>query len=333
MNISRGGIFIATKSPKPVGTHLQVRVLVLASSGETGLSDHPRRGTGVVDARVRSVTAGQGARHGDQVHATRRREPGRGRPRARGAPARPSGACPRWKKEDDEPSRRPRWPPRATAETPTLPESPIRATPTAPPVEIPASSISPPLISPPVVPGRRPLVRRDDAPNEGLPRPLAVDTLQALRRGSREEVTKPISVEAAEAEAEAERSKETVLPPTSAGAGAATSQADRQARSRPRDSRARFVARDSAAAELEQMARDWGVTGEEQICARSSAATAAVSSRRRRSWSGCCASRSAAGPPTMQEALAGLRELLSRHAPVRWRLIARPRSRCRRRVR
>ena len=50
VNISRGGIFIATKQPKPVGTFVQVRVPAVGRDHDV---DHSRRGAGAVDQGVR----------------------------------------------------------------------------------------------------------------------------------------------------------------------------------------------------------------------------------------------------------------------------------------
>ena len=52
VNISRGGIFIATKQPKPVGTFVQVRVPARRTRRDV---DHSRRGAGAVDQGVRSA--------------------------------------------------------------------------------------------------------------------------------------------------------------------------------------------------------------------------------------------------------------------------------------
>ncbi len=140
--------------------------------------------------------------------------------------------------------------------------------------------------------------------------PLPVDN-RGLGR-AREDVTRPISLE------EEERTKETLLP----GARATTPTAlANQPRVKlalehdpSREIRIRGSSRDRALAELETIASEWGVS-EEQIervlkrrRPRMVEATAELERLLRKPQR--------QPPPTKQEAMAGLRELLARRAPV-----------------
>jgi hypothetical protein len=160
-------------------------------------------------------------------------------------------------------------------------------------------------------PGEPPAAMPQGRASNEVTRPLPID-LTAQPQRLREDVTRPISVEAAEAEAE--RTKETRLPPERAPAMAPPRVKLAVERDPSREIRIRGASRDGAAAELEQIASDWGVS-EEQI--------ARVLKRRRPRMVEATAELERllrkpqrTPPPTKQEAMAGLRELLSRRAPV-----------------
>jgi uncharacterized protein (TIGR02266 family) len=343
VNISRGGIFIATRTPKPVGTSLKFEFVLAA--GENGVSII--RGEGQVlwtrefDPTQPSKAHGMGVKFTrldaesqaivDRALAFRAQQSEKAAERA----AESSGpvatatatAAPITSPAPvtDDPPTVPRGTPPPTvappeAKTPPASESGPVTVPEIPPV---ATETAAPAAVPPLVPPMQvPILGR--APDE-VTRPLPVDPRTpapneiALAMGrTKEDVTRPIDVED-------ERTKETKLPratpPPLPAAAAAGGVALAQPRVKiavehdpSREIRIRGTSRDGAIAELDAIAKEWGVSPEkiERILKRRRPRMVEATAELER-----LLRKPARAPvPTKQEAMAGLRELLQRRSPV-----------------
>jgi uncharacterized protein (TIGR02266 family) len=318
VNISRGGIFIATKTPKAVGTPLKFEFLLAV--GEAGIS--VIRGEGQV-LWTREFDPNQpGKAHGMGVKFTRldaesqaivdralayraqQQTPADAR---RDEQSQPAIVIPR-RDEQSQPAIV--IPPRDEHSQPAIviPPHDEQSQPAIviqpPPPQPQAAPPKPPPV-PPQPPPRPPAAGR--APNE-VTRPLPVESARTPTARGREDVTRPITVE----QAEAEITKETALPPPKEPEAPRVKVA--LERDPSREVRIRGGSRGAAMAELEEMAREWGV--DEQQIER-------ILKRRRPRMVEATAElerllRKPARPPTPSraEALAGLRELLQRRAPV-----------------
>jgi uncharacterized protein (TIGR02266 family) len=312
VNISRGGIFIATKTPKPVGTPLKFEFVIAA--GDAGLS--VIRGEGQVLWTREFDPAQPSKAHGMGVKFTRLDADSQAIvDRALAFRAALQQPVEERREEPSGPIATQTEPP--TTATPLPPAEPVTAatplpesaantdpheTPTALtklPPELLAQSASPTGEPPGVQPMGR-------APDE-VTRPLPVNSTPPQGQSSlgrtRDDVTRPISVE----QAEAEVTRETALP----GAPRVKVALERDP---SREIRIRGGSRSMAMAELEEIAREWGVD-EQQIerilksrRPRMVEATAELERLLRKPKSGPV--------PSKAEAMAGLRELLRKRAPV-----------------
>ena len=317
VNISRGGIFIATRTPKPVGTSLKFEFLLAA--GESGLSII--RGEGQVLWTREFDPTQPGKAHGmgvkftrldgesqaivDRALAFRAQQAEKANERAAEARA------------AEEPS----GPVAAAAVSPTPTPAPAVADdpPTVPRGAQPTVASTQPNPVPPLVPPMQvPILGR--APDE-VTRPLPVDPrtpapneiARAMGR-TKEDVTRPIDVED-------ERTKETLLPPAAPSVAAAGGVAAAQPRVKTaverdpsREIRIRGASREGAIAELDAIASEWGVSPEkiERILKRRRPRMVEATAELER-----LLRKPARAPvPTRQEALTGLRELLQRRSPV-----------------
>jgi uncharacterized protein (TIGR02266 family) len=342
VNISRGGIFIATRTPKPVGTSLKFEFVLAA--GENGVSII--RGEGQVLWTREFDPTQPGKAHGMGVKFTRldaesqaivdralafralQNEKSSERAAEARAADEPSGPVPAAAMSPT-PTPAPLSSPPVADDPPTVPRgaSPMAAPPAAvetatapmPVPPAPAPTTVPPLVPPMQVPilGR--------APDE-VTRPLPVDPrtpapneiARAMGR-TKEDVTRPIDVED-------ERTKETLLPPAAkppvpaaaAAGGVATAAQPRVKiaveRDPSREIRIRGTSRDGAIAELDAIAIEWGVSPEkiDRILKRRRPRMVEATAELER-----LLRKPARTPvPTREEAMAGLRELLSRRSPV-----------------
>jgi uncharacterized protein (TIGR02266 family) len=300
VNISRGGIFIATKTPKPVGTALKFEFLLAA--GENGTSII--RGEGQV-LWTREFDPSQPSKaHGMGIRFTRLDPESQAvvdRALAfRAQQAKPTSDAEERRPSDGEPS----GPIPQTAHSPT-------------PTPAPVTQPDPIPEAPTTEPNLQPMGR---APDEDT-RPLPVDNtaktkvpplIPEIAPRTLADVTRPISL--AQAEAEAERTKETPLPPA-IPEPAAPPRVKFALESDPsREIRIRGASRSGALAELEQIARDWGISDEsiDRVLKRRRPRMVEATAELERLL------RKPPKPPTPSkaEALRGLRELLSRRAPV-----------------
>jgi uncharacterized protein (TIGR02266 family) len=289
VNISRGGIFIATKTPKPVGTPLRFEFVLAV--GEPGIS--VIRGEGQV-LWTREFDPNQpGKAHGMGVKFTRLDAESQAvidRALAfRAAHAQPAAE----REEKSAPRPLPKEPTVAAIVQPAGGEATM---PTPLPVAMPPPAE---MTGPTELPPAQPMGR---APNEDT-RPLPVGA-----RG-REDVTRPITVE----QAEREITRETELPRQTKIADVPRLKVALE-RDPSREIRIHGASRGAALAELEEIAREWGIDDEqiERVLKRRRPRMVEATAELERLL------RKPARPPTPSkaEALAGLRELLSQRAPV-----------------
>jgi uncharacterized protein (TIGR02266 family) len=312
VNISRGGIFIATKQPKAVGTPLKFEFVLAV--GEPGIS--VIRGEGQVLWTREFDPSQPNKAHGMGVKFTRLdaesqaiidralafRASQAQIPRDEGSAARPLPKEPSQVAPPPSPLIPPIVQP-ALGDTTTPTPLPVAM---PPPSETTGPTLLPEATGPTSLP-EQPMGR---APNEDT-RPLPVSA-----RG-REDVTRPITVE----QAEREITRETQLPrdapppripePRFSGVPRVKVALENDP---SREIRIRGGSRGAALEELEEIAREWGVD-EAQI--------ERILKRRRPRMVEATAElerllRKPAKPPTPSkaEALAGLREILQKRAPV-----------------
>jgi uncharacterized protein (TIGR02266 family) len=273
VNISRGGIFIATKTPKPVGTPLKFEFVLAA--GDAGIS--VIRGEGQV-LWTREFDPNQPTKaHGMGVKFTRLDAESQ-QVVDRALAFRAQHAQPAADERRDEPSGvRP------------LPEAPREIT---KPTELPVEDTTKPTELPEALRPELPEARPAPEPAAAQPPGRAPDEVTRplpVKQGgrTREDITRPITVEQADAEVKLEREPKI---------------------------RVRGGSRGTTLEELEEIAREWGV--DEQQIER-------ILKRRRPRMVEATAElerllRKPQKPPapSKAEALAGLRELLQKRAPV-----------------
>jgi uncharacterized protein (TIGR02266 family) len=281
VNISRGGIFIATKTPKAVGTPLKFEFVLAA--GDAGIS--VIRGEGQVlwtrefDPNQPSKAHGMGVKFTrldaesqqivDRALAFRAQQ---AQPAGEERRDEPSGVRPLPERRDEPSGARPLPEARETTKPTELPEvtKPTELPEVTKPTELPEALRQPELPETRPTPlAAQPMGR---APNE-VTRPLPVN-----HGRTREDITRPITVEQAEAEVTRVKGPGTALE------------------------------------ELEEIAREWGVDEQkiERVLKRQRPRMVEATAELERLL------RKPQKPPvpSKAEALAGLRELLQKGAPA-----------------